>query len=75
MYWKGKSQSSGQAGYFPSEYVKVYHGHPSQTACLPIFHGSPQQQLYEYPWFVGEMDRAGGRYVIGMFQEVRFDYY
>ena len=69
MYWKGKSQASGQTGYFPSENVKMY----SQTRADSIGSAimpSPTlrqqcngQMLYNFPWYVGEMDRNGGRSV------------
>lgn len=69
MYWKGKSQASGLVGYFPSENVKLYS---SQSVSSPVVVPSPtlrqqsngSQLLYNYPWYVGAMDRNGGRSVL-----------
>ena len=69
MYWKGKSQSSGLMGYFPSEYVKMYSlSRQDSTASISSLSVrspsiSSQHKLYDFSWFVGEMDRNGGRYV------------
>jgi len=61
MYWKGKSQSTGLIGYFPSDNVKIYS--PRQEVAPSAVMPSTMQQLYNFPWYVGEMDRNGGRYV------------
>ena len=68
MYWKGKSQSSGLMGYFPSENVKMYSlsrqdSTASSVSSITSRSASmnSQHKLYDYSWFVGEMDRNGGR--------------
>ena len=68
MYWKGKSQASGLVGYFPSENVKMY-SHSRSDSMGPVLPSPTQRQqsngqlLYNFPWYVGEMDRNGGRSV------------